>query len=178
MAEKTTIARPYAKAVFELAQAEKALPRWGDTLNALADLVRVPAVAALIAAPEVTAEKRAGILIEIAGDALDAQGRNLVRLLAEKHRLDCAPEIADEYERLRADAERVVDVEVRAPIEVDAALQQRFVAGLKHKLGRDVRLHCVVDDSLVGGAVIRAGDIVIDDSIRGKLAKLAAAMSL
>lgn len=178
MAEKTTIARPYAKAVFELARADDAFARWGDALAALADIARVPAVAAMIGAPRVTADKRAGVLIEIAGDALDKNGRNFVRLLSEKHRLDCLPEIAAEYERLRAEAEAVVDVEMRAPIEVDAERRNQIAAALKRRLGRDVRLHCVLDDSLVGGAVIRAGDIVIDDSIRGKLTRLAAAMTI
>lgn len=178
MAEKTTIARPYARAVFDLARTDDALAHWGEQLRALTDIVHVPAVAALIETPEVTGEKRAGILIEIAGDALDARGRNLVRLLSEKHRLDCVPEIAVEYERLRSEAEAVVDVEMRSAVEVDAERQAAIAAGLKRRLGRDVRLHCVVDEDVVGGAVLKAGDTVIDDSIRGRLDKLAAAMTL
>jgi F-type H+-transporting ATPase subunit delta len=178
MAEKTTIARPYARAVFDLARTDDALAHWGEQLRALTDIVHVPAVAALIETPEVTGEKRAGILIEIAGDALDARGRNLVRLLSEKHRLDCVPEIAAEFERLRSEAEAVVDVEMRSAVEVDPERRAAIVAGLKRRLGRDVRLHCVVDDSVVGGAVLKAGDTVIDDSIRGRLDKLAAAMTL
>jgi F-type H+-transporting ATPase subunit delta len=178
MAEKTTVARPYAKAVFELAQAGDGLAPWSAMLQALVEIAAVPAVQALIDAPEVTAETRAGILIEIAGEALDGHGRNFVRLLSEKHRLDCLSEIADEYEQRRAEAEAVMDVEMRSAVEVDAERQATIAAGLKRRLGRDVRLHCVVDDSVIGGAVLRAGDTVIDDSIRGRLDKLAATMSV
>jgi F-type H+-transporting ATPase subunit delta len=178
MAEKATIARPYAKAIFELAEAGGALARWSGVLATLVEIARVPAVVALIDAPEVTAEKRAGVLIEIAGDTLDGEGRNLVRLLSEEHRLDCLAEIAAEYSRLRAAAEAVIDVEVRSAVELDAERQAEFEQGLKRRLHRDVRLHCVVDDSVVGGAMIRAGDMVIDDSIRGRLDKLATAMTL
>ncbi|HEX5419344.1 MAG TPA: F0F1 ATP synthase subunit delta [Gammaproteobacteria bacterium] len=177
MAEKITIARPYAKAVFELAQREQNLSRWSRVLKVLADAVAAPAVAALIDAPEVAAAKRAEIIIEICGDMLDERGRNLLRLLSEKRRLDYLPEIAAEFERLRAAAEAIVDVELAAPIEIDPERRSEVEAALKRRLGHDVRVHYVLDEALLGGAVIRAGDLVIDGSIRGRLERLAAAMS-
>lgn len=177
MAERTTIARPYAKAVFDLAVDAGKLPHWNAQLRALDQLVAIPAVGALISATEVSEERRAAVLTAACADALDAQGRNLLRVLSENKRLGYMPEILAEYERLRAAAESTVDVELRAPAPVDAARQASLAAALKHRLGQEVRLHCVVDPSLVGGAVIRAGDLVIDGSIRGTLERLAAAMS-
>lgn len=178
MAEKLTVARPYANAVFELAQTTGTLAEWSEALDGLVQVSRVPAVAALIDSPQVAAGKRAAILVEIVGDVLGPHGKNLVRVLSEKKRLGCLPEIAHEYEALRRRAEAVVDVEMRTAIEVKQDRQTTITEGLKRKLGRDVRLHCVVDDKVIGGAVFRAGDIVIDDSIRSRLDKLAAAMTL
>lgn len=177
MAERTTIARPYAKAVFDLAVESGDLPRWSGELRQLAELVAVPAAGMLIAATEVSDERRAAILLDACGNALDARCRNLVRLLSANKRLGYIPEILAEYERLRAAAEATMDVELRATTMIDAAHQASLEAALKRRLGRDVRLHCVIDEGLVGGAVIRAGDLVIDGSIRGKLERLTAAMS-
>ncbi|MGH8290042.1 MAG: F0F1 ATP synthase subunit delta [Steroidobacteraceae bacterium] len=177
MAERTTIARPYATAVFDLAVDDGDLPRWNEQLRTLAELVAIPAVGALIAATDVSGERRAAILTEACGDALDPPGRNLVRLLSENKRLGYLPEILAEYARLRAQAEATIDVKLWASTAIDVAHQASVEAALKRRLGRAVRLHCVVDESLVGGAVIRAGDLVIDGSIRGKLERLAAAMS-
>lgn len=178
MAEKTTIARPYARALFELAEADKTVQQWSESLAALSDMAGVPAVVALIDTPEVTAEKRADVLIEIAGDAVGEKGRNLLRLLSQEHRLGCLPEIASEYEAYRSVAEATVDVEVRSAVELDDQRRKAIAASLERRLNRDVRLHPVLDESVVGGAVLQAGDTVIDESIRGKLDTLAAAMTL
>jgi F-type H+-transporting ATPase subunit delta len=176
MAEKITIARPYAKAVFELAKAAKALDHWSDTLKGLAELVAIPAVQVLINDPMVTPAKRAAVLIDACGKELDTQGANLLEVLSENRRLDILPEIAADFEHLKALAENTIEVEYRAPMALDEAEQEKLVAALRKRLGREVELHAVIDESLLGGAVIRAGDVVIDGSVRTRLQRLASEM--
>jgi len=177
MADRETLARPYARAAFELAQAAGSLPAWSSMLELTATLCADPQVERLIGHPRVIPQDLAGLLIEAAGGGLDAQGANLVRLLAEARRLPLLPEIAALFEHYRAEAERVVDVEVRSAVALPAAQQDGLIAALKAKLGRDVRVQNVVDPSLIGGAVIRAGDMIIDGSVKERLNKLADALT-
>lgn len=172
MAEERTLARPYAEAVFDLARAGDALQRWSEALETLAAIVANPDVAALIGNPRVTDEQLAAALIDIAGDALDDKGRNLVRLLADNGRLPLMPAIAEQFAVRRAAAENRVEVEVTAAQALDEMQQNRLVEALKAHLHRDVSLHCRSDAGLIGGAVIRAGDMVIDGSVRAQLARL------
>lgn len=176
MAERTTLARPYARAVFDLAgKTKKARTHWSKQLGAIASVVQHPGIAPLLGNPRLETEDLAGLIIEAAGK-LDEQGANLVRLLADGNRLSLAPEIASLYEDLRADAEKVVDVEVVAAKEVDEEQQKKLGEALKQRLGQDVRLSVRLDESLIGGAIIRAGDTTIDGSVRGKLARLSSAL--
>jgi F-type H+-transporting ATPase subunit delta len=179
MAETITLARPYAKAVFEIASEHAALESWSKTLVLLAGLSRDRSVQVMLTDPQISSAVCAEVLIELAvkaGARLDQQARNFVKLLAEYHRLELLPEIAADYAALRAEAEGTVEVEVRAGIDLDAAEQARISEALNKKLGRNVKLNCVTDKSLIGGAIIRAGDLVIDGSVRDKLGRLAAAM--
>lgn len=176
MAEKSTVARPYARAVFELARERSALPKWSEVLANLARIIEVPIVYQVIGSPLVTPEARAALIIEIGGDALDEQGRGLIRLLAENRRLELLPEIAAMFEALRGDAEGTLEVEMRAAAPMDEEQQEHIRAALSKRLGRDVHLHSSVDKSLLGGAIIRAGDLIIDGSLKNKLERLAGAM--
>lgn len=179
MAETITLARPYAKAVFEIAREHAALETWGKMLSLLADLAREHSVQAMLADPLVPPALRAELMIELAakaGTKPDQEARNFVKLLAENRRLPILPEIAADYATLRAEAEGSVDVQIHAATALDAAEQARISAALQQKLGRKVKLNCVTDKSLIGGAVIRAGDLVIDGTVRDKLGRLAAAM--
>jgi F-type H+-transporting ATPase subunit delta len=179
MAETITLARPYAKAVFEIADAHGALQHWSELLAVLAGLSRDHSVQVMLGDPQVPSTVCAEVLIELAAKAgakLDQQARNFVKLLAEYHRLSILPEIAADYATLRAEAEGTIEVEVRAGIKLDAEEQTRISSALGKKLGRKVKLNCVTDKSLIGGAIIRAGDLVIDGSVRDKLGRLAAAM--
>jgi F-type H+-transporting ATPase subunit delta len=175
MAERLTIARPYAKAVFKLAQSQKRLAQWSEALGLAAGVVADPRVAALLDSPAVSPEQLAGLLTEICGASLDEQGRNFIATLAANRRLAYLPEIAARYEQLRADAERTVEVTVTSAIELSAAQKSRYAEALAKRLGREVRLSCRTDPSLLGGAVVRADDLVIDGSVRGGLTQLAAA---
>ncbi len=179
MAENSTLARPYAKAVFELAKGQAAFDRWSKVLATLSTLSADASVQAMFASPKAVPAVRAEVLTELAakaGQKLDQQGRNFVGLLAENRRLTLLPEIAADYERLRAEAENTLEVELKAAMPVDAAEQKLIADALQKKLGRKITLKYVQDKSLIGGAVIRAGDLVIDGSVREKLGRLTAAL--
>jgi len=177
MAEKMTVARPYARAAFEIAQQEGALPGWSEFLERGALSAGDERIQALIGNPAVTREELTQLFIELSGDAVGAHGPTFLKLLAENGRMAWLPEIAAEYEVLRAEAENVVDVQLTSAVPLDAAQRERFAASLKQRLDRDVRLHCDTDEKLLGGAVIRAGDLVIDGSLSGRLERLAGAVT-
>jgi len=172
VAELRTIARPYAQALFELAQAGDNLASWSQALSSLAVIVKNPDVASLIGNPGVASEALADAVIGIAGDNMDKQGANLVRLLSHNDRLSVAPEITAQFEDLRAKAEDRVDVEVTAAAELSEEQQQQITKSLKNRLKREIRLSCVTDPDMIGGLVVRAGDLVIDGSLRASLARM------
>ena len=179
MAETLTLARPYAKALFELAQAGGKTERWGKLLALLVTLVGNREARVMLGDPRVPAGARAEVLLELCAQSShkpDTQERNFVRLLADYGRLAVLPEIAAEYRALREQAESLVEVEMRAAVSVSAAEQNTLRAALEKKLERKVQLNCVTDKTLIGGAILRAGDLVIDGSVRGKLGRLAAAI--
>lgn len=172
MAELHTLARPYAKAVFELAQEAGALPRWSETLKALSTVVADSRVSSLLSDPRLSRSEVVGLLGQVLGEKLDAQGRNFLSLLAENNRIAALPAIADEYETLRAAAEKRVDVEITTAAAVAETQQQALIGAIRKRLSRDVQVTWKTDAALVAGAVIRAGDLVIDGSIAGELAQL------
>ena len=172
MAELTTVARPYAKAAFQVALNDNALDDWSRMLALAAGVSRQERVKLLLQAPVLTAEQVATSFIDICGDELNDKGKNFVRLLAENKRIALFAEIARIYENLRAQQEQSLDVEVLTPYEISDAVADKLAAALKTRLQREVRLATRTDQSLIGGAVVRAGDMVIDNSVRGKLAKL------
>jgi F-type H+-transporting ATPase subunit delta len=179
MAEKLTLARPYARAVFELARDAAEFDRWSKMLAVLAQLSGDAGVQAMLTSPKAAPAVRAEVVTELAaksGEKLDLQGKNFVALLAENRRLGLLPEIAADYERLRAEAENTLEVELVAAMPVPPEEQKRLSEALHKKLGRKITLKYVEDKSLIGGAVIRAGDLVIDGSVREKLGRLTAAL--
>ncbi|MGW8228241.1 MAG: F0F1 ATP synthase subunit delta [Gammaproteobacteria bacterium] len=173
MAEKTTIARPYAQAAFSLAESQGNLKKWSDMLQLVAAVASDDAMQVLIGNPSIDNDRLVDIFIGISGDGLDQHGQNFVRVLAENKRLDVMPEIADLYEEKRAEAESTIEAEVTSAIPMSEAQQAQLVAALKKRLGREVTLVTKTDDSIIGGAIVRAGDLVIDASVTGQLEKLA-----
>ena len=173
MAELSTLARPYARAAFEYAAQAGELQSWSDSLSTAGTVAQQPSVVKLLSSPSFTAQQQATALIEICGDALDERGQNFLTVLSENHRLQLLPEISLQFDILKANREKAVDVELVAAHELDAELQQKLSDALSAKLERKVNMQVSLDKSLLGGAVIRAGDTVIDGSIRGRLAKLA-----
>lgn len=177
MAEKATIARPYAKAAFESARQHHALEKWSAVLATASSVVQDERVAPLLSSPRVKPEELSGLIGDIAGQSMDEQTRNFLGTLASNRRLVLLPEIAGMYEALRAEAENIADVQVVSAVELNEAQKQRLAAALKTRLKREVRLHCEVDASLIGGAIVRAGDFVIDGSLKARLDRLAGEMT-
>ena len=124
-----------------------------------------------------TPAQLAEIVTGVVGAGLDEHSRNFVSLLAANRRLGFLPEIAALFEQMKADVENVVDVEVVSATALSSEQESRYAAALQKKLGRSVRLHTKVDRTLLGGAVLKAGDLVIDGSIKGRLERLAVEMT-
>lgn len=172
MAERATIARPYAKAAFEYARDTQAFAGWSQGLALAAQVVADPRIAELINNPELTTADHASLVTDVAGDRLEPGLKNFVRVLAENHRLLLLPEIAAHFEVLRSQVENTVDVEVVSAVPLDAAQAEKLRQALDKRLKARVRMRNSVDAGLLGGAVIRAGDLVIDGSLKGRLERL------
>ncbi len=183
MAENAGLARPYAEAVFELARDDECLGGWSDTLHAAAESVRNDDLIRLIQTPGADMSALVALIVGICRDATPDGGpdltqvSNLLRVLAENGRLPVLPEIADRFDKLKADVENSVDVVLTAAVPVDAKQQQKIAAALKQRLGRDVNLHFQLDENLIGGARIQADDLIIDGSVRTGLEKLSSALA-
>ena len=173
MADKITVARPYARAAFAEAQGHKVLGPWSDSLQRIAAVVKDPRVLNLLGNPAVTTAELAKFVIDLAGPGLDEHGRNFVQTLAENRRLAYLPEISTLFDELKDEAEGVVDVTVTSAAPLENGQRDALSAALQRRLKRQVRLHCETDPSLLGGAVLRAGDLVIDGSVRSRLDRIA-----
>jgi F-type H+-transporting ATPase subunit delta len=176
MAELSQIARPYAKAVFELAREQGDYRPWSALLEKLASLVRDPQLRSLLNHPRVTRAALTEALNKGLG-GLDGRSANLVRLLVENGRLACAAEMAAQFEALRAEAERTVEVGITSAVELPEAQRKALVDAIGKRLSRAVQVQWSVDAELIAGAVIRAGDTVIDGSAQGELRRLQTALS-
>lgn len=177
MAELTTLARPYAKAVFELARDAGTLDEWSGTLSFLAQVVANEDVERMIASPKVSDAQLLSMFEAVTDGQLNERGRNFVKLLIENDRLMTLPDVAALYETYKSEAENAVDVQVTSVEPVGDDYKQRIADALRKKLGREVRLNFDIDESLIGGALIRAGDLVIDGTVKGRLEKLSGALA-
>jgi F-type H+-transporting ATPase subunit delta len=172
MAERATVARPYAKAAFAAAREQGRLAGWSRWLGTARSVVLSEEFRLLESSPGVQTRQLEELIAGICGPELDAQGRALLDLLTENGRLDYLPEIAEQFQALEAEAENVADVEVVSATALGEAQKERLAAALRARLRRDVRLQCSVDPALIGGAVVRSGDLLIDGSLKGKLERL------
>lgn len=173
MAEAATIARPYAKAAFETARDAKALADWSKALQSGAAICADARIEDLIDNPKLSIDQVVSMFAGLGGAAIDAHWQNFVRLLAENKRLTALPAIMEQYHALRAGYEKELDVQVTSATALSAEQRAKLAASLKTRFKRDVRISTAVDPALLGGAVIRAGDLVIDGSIKGRLERLA-----
>jgi len=176
MAEAITIARPYANAVFAIANDKGELKSWSDLLAVLAQAVAVPNMQSVISSPSVSDDQVVGLLAEVAGELMSEDAQHFLALLAENNRLMLLEHIAVIFEELRAEAEQVMTADVTTARALTSEQESNIAAALKKRLGRDVTLNSSVDESLLGGAIIRAGDLIIDGSALGKLNRLANAI--
>ena len=177
MAELSTLARPYARAAFEFARDRDELGPWSAQLTLAAAVTLDDTMAQALSNPALTAEQQAKMLRDVCGDSLDGHGENFVGILASNKRLTLLPEISALFEQYKANQEKTVDVLVYSAFEVAEQTEQTLARVLRTKLEREVKVDCVVDKKLLGGVLIRAGDLVIDGSVRGRLNKLAEAMN-
>ncbi len=177
MADLSTIARPYAKAVFELANSEGQLEGWSEMLNTLANIAADADMNSFIASPKVNAAQVAEVLTDVAGSVVNDSGKNLVKLLAENGRVAALTDIAAQYELLKIDAENSVDVEVTSVEPMSVEHKKSLGESLRKKLGREVRMTFDTDPELLGGALIKAGDLIIDGTVRGRLQKMAGTLA-
>lgn len=173
MADKNTIARPYARAAFEQARQARRLEPWSEALGVAAAVVADPRVAALLGNPRVTPDELAQLVSSIAGVKLGTEGGNFVRTLAANRRLGVLPQIAARFDELKDAAEGVADVTVTSAAPLDAGQRKALSTALEKRLKRTVRLHCATDPDLIGGAVVKSGDLVIDGSLRTRLERIA-----
>jgi F-type H+-transporting ATPase subunit delta len=177
MSELITLARPYASAAFELANEQKQYDHWSEMLAFMAAVAHDGTMRAVLDSPRLGEEQAAELFISVCAKRIDDQGRNFIRLLAENRRLTLLPEIAALFEFMRREAEGKIDAEVVSAKEISKEQIAAIAKALKARLGREVNLTARTDESLLGGAVIRAGDLVIDGSIRGSLNRLSTVLS-
>jgi F-type H+-transporting ATPase subunit delta len=173
MAEFATLARPYANAVFDIAKQTGELDRWSRMLGLLATAAQDERLQTLLARPDVQEAQKAFRLSEVCGEELNQPAKKFVQVLANNKRLSLLGEIQSMFEVLRAEEQSTLEVEVTSAFELTDAEFERLEGALKNRFEKEISMTGAVDSSLIGGAIIRAGDMVIDGSVRGKLAKLA-----
>ena len=177
MLETDTIARPYARAVFELAREDGAAAEWSAGLALLQGIIADARMRRLLGDPRATPERLLAIIEAAGGKGITPPLRNFARVLAAAGRLPCLPQIVRQFEDLLAAAEGRVEARVISAAKLKPAQQRRLAAALARRLGKKVTLAVAVDDSLIGGAIIRAGDAALDASTRGRLRALADALA-
>ncbi|WP_404341670.1 F0F1 ATP synthase subunit delta [Pseudoalteromonas mariniglutinosa] len=172
MSELTTIARPYAKAAFELAVEQGTIESWNDMLFFAGHVARDKQVSSALSGLS-TATEQAELFIKVCAEQLNEQGQNLVKVMAENGRLVALSAVAELFANLKADYDKEIEVDVISATPLAASQQETLVAALEKRFARKVKLNCSEDATVVGGLIIKAGDAVIDGSLRGKLNRLA-----
>jgi F-type H+-transporting ATPase subunit delta len=173
MSDFTTAARPYANAVYDIANETGALQSWGDALANLAKVVANEQMSELLDSPELGKKQKGDLLIQVLSDKLTQQQQNFVKLMAENGRLKLMADVLEQFEVARAKAENKVEAEVISAFELSEQQTNELVKTLKNKLGCDVTLTTTIDESLIGGVIIKAGDTIIDASMKSQLDSLA-----
>ncbi|OCQ54517.1 ATP synthase subunit delta [Photorhabdus australis subsp. thailandensis] len=171
MSEFATVARPYAKAAFDFAVEKQSLEQWQNMLAFTAEVTRNEQVGELLSG-SLASETLANTFIAICGEQVDEHAQNFIRIMAENGRLLALPEVLQQFIQLRASLESTVDVEVISATELSEQQLAKISAAMEKRLSRKVKLNCKIDKSVIAGVVVRAGDLVIDGSIRGRLDRL------
>lgn len=177
MSSLTTLARPYAKAAFELALSDQALAAWDDMLGLASSITMDESMAKLLDSPQVSSAQASGIISDAAGDAFDSRFNGFLSVLADNDRLPLLPQITGLYRDLREEAEKRLSVKVVSAVPLDDDQASRMKEALARRFECDIELENEVDSGVIGGAVVYAGDQVIDGSLRGRLQKLSNSLS-
>ena len=177
MAELTTLARPYAKAAFEFADGTNGLDSWSKALQELSAVVADVKVSAALANPLATTEQQAQTVIDLLGERLDAKAQNFVRNIAANKRLALLAEISELFDLMKAEREQILEVKIQSAFDMNDEQRARLADALGKHLKCRVSLATETDHSLIGGALIHAGDTLIDGSVKGRLAKLTEAIA-
>ncbi len=175
MSDLTTIARPYAKAAFDFAVDKGALDQWVEMLAFTAEVANNEQVHELLTS-STSAKKLADIFVAVCGEQLDEFGQNLIKVMAENERLLALPDVYAEFLHLKQEHEKEITADVISATELSEQQQADIISKLEARLERKVKLNCSVDEALLGGVIIRAGDLVIDNSARGRLNRLSDAL--
>ncbi len=175
MSDLTTIARPYAKAAFDFAVDKGQLDQWCQMLSFAAEVANNEQMKELLTG-SVSADKLAEIFVAVCGEQVDAHGQNLLKVMAENGRLTALPDVSEQFMALKKEHEKEIDVEVISASELSDEQLANISSKLEQRLERKVKLNCSVDEALLGGVIIRAGDLVIDNSARGRLNRLSDAL--
>ncbi|PPC91558.1 MAG: F0F1 ATP synthase subunit delta [Methylobacter sp.] len=169
MSELATLARPYAAAVFKRAKESAKTAQWSETLAFLSAVVSQPELNNIIGNPKIGRDKLLGLLLDVCQAQIDGEGQNFLKLLVQNGRLGLLPFITKSYEEYKAEDEGYVDVEVVSAYEVTQAEADNLTSTLGKLLGKSVNVHVTLDESLIAGILVRAGDRVFDGTIRGQL---------
>lgn len=172
MSELTTVARPYAKAAFDFAVEAKAMDSWLNQLAFAAEVAQDKTIIGYLSGGA-SVEQAQAIFLNVCGEQVDSQGQNFLKVLAKNERLLVLPQVLEQFIELKADFDQEVSVDVTSAVEVTAEQKTTLSAALEKRLARKVKLNCIVDASIVSGLIIKAGDMVIDGSVKGKLNRLA-----
>ena len=173
MADYTTVARPYARAVYQQATDTSTVDAWSEALALMASVASDAQMIALLDNPQMGSQQKAELMLKVVSDKLNTQQQNLVKLMAENGRLKALPEVAAQFEVYRSEAEGKVDAEVTSAFPLSSEQEESITNTLKAKLGREVTITTTIDESLIGGVVIKAGDTIIDGSMKSQLESLA-----
>ncbi len=172
MSELNTLARPYAKAAFEFSHTADNLDVWSEALSLAATITNDPQVKNVLNNPSFEAEQLLSLYLAVIGEGSDLNFINFLKVLSVNERLATLPAIAEQFEVLKADHEKTVEVELTSAVALTQEQQQLFIDKLENKLGRTVTIHNHIDKSVIGGLIVKAEDLVIDGSVRGQIAKL------
>jgi F-type H+-transporting ATPase subunit delta len=173
MSELSTLARPYAEAVFKTALENKSVSEWSEMLAFLSVVMQDKEMTAVAVNPKVSEQQLTQLLLDICQDQLSNEGVNFLKLLVQNDRLILAPQISELYESFKAEHEGYVDVEVISAYALSKDEQKKFATTLEKQLDKKVHITTSIDKSLIGGFLAKAGDKVIDGSIKGRLQQLA-----
>lgn len=174
MAEAITVARPYAVAAWRHAQTEGKADLWTEMLGFMTAVIENETMARIVADPRVDKAQLSQLMLDVCGGRLSEVAENFVRLLVENGKLGLMPEIFRVFGQLKSEAGGAVDARLISAYPVNAKFEQDIAAAMQKRLSREVNFTTEQDKSLLGGVVIRVGDMVIDASVKGKLESLAA----